>query len=105
MKAIEIITPKDLSKSLKAYFKTRYGIEVNTRYIKTVRGLMDSWYELTPENGSEFPNEFRAEVISKFYPDAAVRNKDDICYGNVQNHRLAIYGKQWVRILQDMEGE
>lgn len=105
MKAIEITTPKDLSKALKIYFKTRYGIDVSTRYIKTVRGLMNSWYELTPENGSEFPNEFRTEVIDKFYPEAKILNKENICYGNVQNHRLAIYGNQWIKILQDMEGE
>ena len=50
-----ITTPVQLGKSLKTVFKNKYGIEITTRYIKTVRGLDNSYYEISSfQSGASF---------------------------------------------------
>lgn len=96
----EIETPRALGTSLKQYFKKTYGIDIDTRYIKTVRGLDGSWYEIsTFGSGKEIPNEVRKEMLELSYgkpiTELGVSNPDNIGYGNVTSQMVSAYGRHW----------
>ena len=104
-----ITTPLQLGKTLKAVFKNRYGIDINTRYIKTVRGLDGSYYEIdTFRNDSVFPNDVRAELLELSYGkpllELNITHPHDIHYGSVSSKRIALYGKDWKKWLVNMVG-
>ena len=83
-----IDNPRALGTALKKVFKNDYGIDIDTRYIKTVRGLDGSWYEIsTFKSGHIIPNEVRKEMLELSYgkplSEMGIRNPNDIHYGNV----------------------
>ncbi len=97
-----INTPQELGKALKSYFKTKYGIEIRTRYIKTVRGLSGSWYEISSYWSKQIiPNEFRAKALA-FIPNATASNPNDIHYGNIGSQSVCLYGRQWIEFLKSI---
>ncbi len=101
-----IETPQQLGKALKDYFKSNFNIEIRTRYIKTVRGLINSWYEIsTFRTNSIIPNDFRKEIVNMFLPDAKISNLDDINYGNIGRQSVSVYGKHWIEFLNKKENE
>lgn len=96
----KVETPRALGTALKRYFKDKYGIDIETRYVKTVRGLDDSWYEIsTFSSGHIIPNEVRKELLElshgKPISELGVQNPNDIYYGNIRGERLSVYGKHW----------
>lgn len=98
---LKIETAVQLGKALKDYFKNRFGITIKTRYIKTVRGLEGSWYEIsTFRTGFSFTNDFRKEIMSKFLPEAKVLNEENIHYGNIGSQSISLYGRQWIELLK-----
>lgn len=103
----EIKEPKELGQALKDFFKKKYGIKLSrTRYIKTVRGLMYSWYEIsTFRDGIIIPNEFRKKVIEIIMPEAELGNWDNVCYGNIRPQNVCLYGKDWIKLLKELELE
>lgn len=97
----EIETPQVLGFELKQFFKKKYGIEIRTRYIKTVRGLDNSWYEISTfrTGGDIIPNEVRKEILEissgKMLAELKVQDPDDISYGNVRDKMISALGKAW----------
>lgn len=93
--------PKSLGTALKNVFKSLYNIKIDTRYVKTVRGLEGSWYEIsTFKSGDIIPNEVRKELLEITHPgktltDLNISNVNDIYYGNIRGERLAVYGRDW----------
>lgn len=103
MEQTEITTPRQLGDALKKEFK-KYGIDIVTRYIKTVRGLDNSWYEIsTFKSNHIIPNELRKTFVSlnydKPFQELNIINKEDIHYGNTQSQRVALYGRDWKKWL------
>lgn len=103
---MEITKPQQLGSSLKRYLKEKYGLKVRTRYIKTVRGLLYSWYEISVPYESEqiIPNELRQKVMEVAMPERieGVRDWNDISYGTIQSNRISIYGKDWIKFLKEV---
>jgi len=102
-----IETPQQLGSALKAYFKKKYNLDILTRYIKTVRGLDGSWYEISSfRSGQIIPNEVRLEILRRFRPDAVpASGLEDIHYGNISSQRISLYGREWKEFLQAQEGK
>lgn len=106
MNTSEITTPQQLGKVLKQHF-SKIGIEIRTRYIKTVRGLEGSWFEITSfKSGDIIPNELRKQFVCLQYEkdlkDLNILNVNDICYGNVQPNRVALHGRDWKKWLESL---
>lgn len=99
------MTPAKLGTTLKKLFKTKWKLDIGTRYIKTVRGLDGSWYEISTFNSKqEIPNEIRKQALILQRGEKAlndVRNPNDIVYGNIEKFRIAIYGKDWKKFIAD----
>jgi len=96
----EIDNPRALGTALKQYFKKTYDIDIDTRYIKTVRGLDRSWYEISTFSSKQIiPNEVRKELLvlsyGKTLSELNVGNPDDISYGNVRGQMMSVYGIHW----------
>ena len=99
-----IDTPQKLGKALKNEF-AKLGIEIKTRYIKTVRGLEGSWYEIsTFRTGHIIPNELRKEFVclnyGKPFEELNVNNPNDISYGNTNSQTVSLHGRQWKKWLE-----
>lgn len=99
-----ITTPQQLGKALKAEF-AKLGIEIKTRYIKTVRGLDGSWYEISSfRSGHIIPNDLRKEFASlnygKPFEELGVLNPDNVDYGNTKPQSVALFGRQWKKWLE-----
>ncbi len=102
----EIDNPRALGTALKKVFKKDYNIDIDTRYVKTVRGLDGSWYEIsTFSSGDIIPNEVRKELLELSYgktlSELAVSNPDNISYGNTREKSLSVYGKHWKEWLKN----
>lgn len=107
MNTTDITTPQILGKTLKDVFKEKYGIDIRTRYIKTVRGLDGSYYEIwTHRSGHIIPNELRKLFASMFYgkpfEELGVSNPDNVEYGNFKSQSVAMYGKFWKKWLESL---
>ena len=108
MNTADITTPQQLGKVLKDIFKEKFGIEIRTRYIKTVRGLDYSWYEISTFRTGQaiFPNDFRKRCVelnyNKPFSECNVQNPDDISYGNTQKHCVALHGKRWKQWIDEL---
>lgn len=105
MDVSNITTPQELGKVLKAEFK-KLGIEIRTRYIKTVRGLEGSYYEIsTYRTGDIIPNDFRKQFVSltygKPFEEMNVSSPDNIHYGNTGSQRAALHGRNWKKWLSE----
>ena len=99
----QIQTPRQLGDALKREFQ-KIGVEIKTRYIKTVRGLDGSWFEITTfKSGHIIPNELRKEFVSlnydKPFAELQIANPDNIHYGNTQSQKVALHGKLWKKWL------
>lgn len=106
MDTSQLTTPQLLGKALKCEFKKR-GIDIQTRYIKTVRELDNSWYEISTFKSNQIiPNELRKEILTLSYDktleEMKISNVDNISYGNVQSQRIAVYGRDWKKWLEGM---
>lgn len=96
----EIDNPRALGTALKRVFKNEYKVDIDTRYIKTVRGLDASWYEISTFNsGHVIPNEVRKQIVEMTYgkplSELNVSNHEDISYGNVRSQSVSALGKHW----------
>ena len=96
----EITTPQGLGSALKKYFKEKHGIDIKTRYIKTVRGLDRSYYEISTFRSNQIiPNEVRKELVELSYgkplSELGVHNPEDISYGNMRNQSCTVFGGMW----------
>lgn len=105
METSNITTPAQLGNTLKKLFKEKYGVEISSRYVKTVRGLEGSYYEIsTFRSGHTIPNEVRKELleISRGKPieELGVQNPNDIYYGTIRNQNIAVYGRDWKKWLE-----
>lgn len=99
-----ITTPQELGKILKAEFK-KLGIIISTRYIKTVRGLDGSWYEITTfVSGHIIPNDLRREFVclnyDKPFEELNISQPDDIRFGNIEAKSVALHGRDWKKWLE-----
>lgn len=102
----EINDPKTLGNVLKDIFKTKYGIDIRTRYIKTVRGLEGSWYEVSTFRTNQIiPNSIRKNAVElitdKPIAETGVLNTENISYGTINSQRVSIYGRLWKKWLEN----
>lgn len=105
----EINTPQKLGKTLKNIFKDKYGITIKTRYIKTVRGLDGSPYEISTFKTKEpIPNNLRKRFVELTYnkpiEELNVRNESDINYGNTNEFRVSMSGSKWKEWIKEISG-
>jgi hypothetical protein len=106
----EIETPRELGTALKRIFKDKYGVTISPRYIKTVRGLDGSPYEVsTYRSGDIIPNEIRKKAVELTYgkpiEETGVKDINNISYGNSTSNRVSMTGKAWKQWLKDIENE
>ena len=105
MDASTITTPQQLGKVLKDIFKKR-GIDIRTRYIKTVRGLEGSWYEVTTFHSQHIiPNDIRQRSVELNYEkplaECNISNVDNVNYGNTNSQKIAMHGRKWKQWIKE----
>ena len=106
----EIDTPKELGATLKRIFKNKYGVTIKARYIKTVRGLEGSPYQISSfESGQSIPNDLRKRFVeiaySKTFDELNVRTPSNVNYGNISEFRVSLSGKQWIKWIDEISKE
>lgn len=104
MQTNHIDTPQKLGSTLKKVF-AKLGIEISNRYIKTVRGLEGSYYEIsTFRSKAVIPNDIRKQLLELAYgkplEQTGVQTPDDINYGNILSQRIAVFGRDWKKWLE-----
>lgn len=102
--SVDISTPQELGKALKKVFKEKYNIDIKTRFVKTVRGLDRSYYEISTYSSNQIiPNEIRKEILElnsgKTLSELNIQNQNDISYGNISSKNIAVYGIIWKKWL------
>lgn len=102
------ITPQQLGTVLKRFFKDKFGINgLLTRYIKTVRGIDRSYYEVsTYRSGEIIPNEIRKKAWALTYGEEELKKHiekygEEIGGGNIFKDRVTLIGLQWQKLLAD----
>lgn len=116
--ADEITTPQQLGTALKKWFKEK-GITVkSTRYIKTVKGLDGSYYEVCTGKwedgkglvGDVIPNDIRKKCVLMVYgkkesefDSMNIKTPDNITYGNITPYRISMAGRLWKKLIGDKE--
>jgi hypothetical protein len=106
----EIDTPKELGAVLKRIFKNKYGVTITARYIKTVRGLEGSPYQISSFDSSQsIPNDLRKRFVeiaySKTFDELNVRTPSNVNYGNISEFRVSLSGKQWIKWIDEISKE
>ena len=110
VESIEINTPKELGAALKRIFKNKYGVTIKARYIKTVRGLEGSPYQISSfDSGQSIPNDLRKRFVeiaySKPFDELNVRTPNNVNYGNISEFRVSLKGNQWKKWIDEISNE
>jgi len=77
---------------IKKYMKSKWGISVNASKVgagKFMRAMGD------------IPNEFRAHVMKKFFPDTQIKNKNNVDYGNIRDTYVSLKIDQWDELMKE----
>ena len=81
------------SKDIKAWFKSR-GVAVKASKMGS-KFLQAS----VTDRDNVIPNEVRKEIMKKVMPEQKPKNMDDIDYGNITKHSIALQHADWNKLL------
>lgn len=101
-------TPRELGSALKRIFKDRYSLTITTSYKKTVRGLENSWFEISTWRSKQtIPNDLRKRFLElsseKPISQLKVLDESDITYGNINSKSVSMYGKYWKKWIKEID--
>lgn len=104
---IEAVEPEErakyvaYAKALKAKLTKDFGVPLKSRVLKSQRPNPFIEIRVADYEKDVIPNDFRVKV-AKALGHQAVRDWDNVVYGNIMKNSVTLYYSEWVKVLGEL---